>query len=477
MRLPSIDEIDRELARRDLAQFVRQAWASIEGGTPLVWNWHLDIFCRELMAWIKGESDRPNLCINVPPGSMKSTVVSVCLPAWIWLWWPEWTGLFVSGAGDVSIRDSMKCRQLVTSEWYAGFNLPWALASDQDAKGWFKNTKGGERQATTIGSRATGKRVHHVIFDDANDTKEVSPLKLDAVWDAYRLTFQNRLKDMTAGGRCNIQQRTHMMDLTGHLMDEDADAWSRIVIREEWEEGDPDAHPDDPRTIPGELFFPARFPPRVIESEKRILGAVGYAGQHQQRPIPKEGAIFKPTQIEVIEVAPAGMTLCRGWDQAASAGRGDYTVGALLGRTQAGEFVIVDVARKQTDAPRTMLKQVAQLDGPGICISWPQDPGAAGKDQARSIVQDLAGWNIKTSPETGAKETRWEPFAAQVNGGNVKMIRASWNRALIEEMEVAPNGSHDDQLDALARAFSQIGISLDAWGDYIREMANASESL
>jgi predicted phage terminase large subunit-like protein len=124
-----------------------------------------------------------------------------------------------------------------------------------------------------------------------------------------------------------------------------------------------------------------------------------------------------------------------------------------------------------------MLKQTAQLDGPGIRISWPQDPGAAGKDQAKSIVQDLAGWNIKTSPETGAKETRWEPFAAQVNGGNVKMVRAPWNRALLEEMEVAPNGAHDDQLDALARAFSEIGITLDAWGDYIREMAQSDNIL
>jgi predicted phage terminase large subunit-like protein len=109
-----------------------------------------------------------------------------------------------------------------------------------------------------------------------------------------------------------------------------------------------------------------------------------------------------------------------------------------------------------------MLKQVAAMDGASTAISFPQDPGAAGKDQAKSIVQDLAGYNIKTSPETGAKETRWEPFAAQVNGCNVKMVRAPWNRALIEEMETAPNGAHDDQLDALARAFSEIALGPEA---------------
>ena len=459
LAIPTIDGINRELARRDLAEFVRQAWPTLEGGTPLVWNWHLDIICRELMEWIRGQGDRKNLIINVPPGSMKSTILSVCLPAWVWLWWPEWTGLFLSGAEDVCMRDSMNCRRIITSEWYAGFGVAWKMAPDQDSKRWFRNTCGGERQAATIGSRGTGKRVHHIVVDDANDTKDVSGPKLAQVTDAWRLTYQNRLKNMSTGGRCNIQQRTHMLDLTGWILDNDGEAWKRVVIREEWEENDLDAHPSDPRTEPGELFFPARFPPAVVESEKRNLGAVGYAGQHQQRPIPKEGAVFKPDRIEVIEVAPADMALCRGWDQAASRGKGDYTVGALLGRAKDGSFVIVDIARKQTDEPRAMLKHVAAMDGPSIPISFPQDPGAAGKDQAKSLLQDLAGFNFKTSPETGAKETRWEPFAAQVNGGNVKMVRAPWNRHLVEEMETAPNGAHDDQLDALARAFAELALN------------------
>ena len=72
-----------------------------------------------------------------------------------------------------------------------------------------------------------------------------------------------------------------------------------------------------------------------------------------------------------------------------------------------------------------------------------------------------------TSPETGAKRTRWEPFAAQVNGGNVKMVRAAWNRVLIEEMET-DGQVHDDQLDALARAFAEVAVYADPWFDEMR---------
>lgn len=458
MRLPTLDEIDRELARRSLAEFVRQAWPTIEGSTPLVWNWHLDILCAELQEWVRHESPKRNLAINVPPGSMKSTIVSVCLPAWVWLWRPDYASLHVSGADDVSIRDSMKCRNLVTSEWYAGFRLPWSLAKDQDAKGWFRNTAGGERQATTIGSRGTGKRVHDVFFDDPNDTKEVSGPKLDAVWDAYSLTFQNRLKDMSTGGRCLIQQRTHMLDLTGRLRDTDADAWRFVVIREEFEPGDPEAHHLDPRTDAGELFFPARFPVAVVESEKRVLGSVGYAGQHQQRPVPKDGGMFQVDKIEIHAVAPAGITTCRGWDQGASAGKGDYTVGALLGRAPDGAWWILDIQRAQTATPRAMLKATADMDGNTVPISWPQDPGAAGKDQVQGLLREMAAFAFHASPETGPKETRWEPFSAQMNGGLVRMVRGAWNAALIEELRSAPRGAHDDQIDAIARAYSYLAL-------------------
>jgi predicted phage terminase large subunit-like protein len=110
-------------------------------------------------------------------------------------------------------------------------------------------------------------------------------------------------------------------------------------------------------------------------------------------------------------------------------------------------------------------------------MSWPQDPGQAGKDQVKSMVGEFAGWPFHSSTETGAKETRWEPFAAQVNGGNVKMVRAPWNRALLEEMSVAPNGAHDDQLDALARAFTQVGLNADPWIEEMRRRKAESIAL
>lgn len=463
MNLPSLDAIDREIARRSLYSFLVQAWPHIEPGTPFVDGWHIKVMCDKVQALIQGRSEKRNLILNVPPGSMKSTIVSVATPAWEWLTAAEMTYLFVSGSERVALRDSAKCRNLINSEWYQGFGLKWKFAPDQNAKGWFKNTAGGERQAIPAGSAITGQRVHRIFMDDPNDAKDINDAKLLQVSDGWFLATQNRLKDMTKGTRLLIQQRTHMRDLTGEILEKDGDAWDHVVIRQEYELDDPKAIPEDPRTEPGQLLFPARFPVSVVESEKRTLGPVGYAGQHQQRPVPKEGATFKPHLIEIIDAAPAGMTLCRGWDPASSQGKGDWTVGALLGATVDGYFVIVDIVRARTGEPRRLCKLTATLDGDSVPISWPQDPGQAGKDQVQSMLRDFAGYSFRTSPETGAKETRWEPFSVQVNGGRVKMVRASWNRALVDEMTMAPRGAHDDQLDALARAFKEIGHGADPW--------------
>jgi predicted phage terminase large subunit-like protein len=253
-----------------------------------------------------------------------------------------------------------------------------------------------------------------------------------------------------------------MKDLTGWLLENDAEAWSKIIIRQEFEPGDPDAHPSDPRTEAGELFFPERDGPEEIESQRNILQAFGFAGQHQQRPVPKDGGSWKVDQIEIVDVAPAGMIEARGWDLAASKGKGDWCVGARLGRTKDGRYVIADVVRDRTNEPRRLARLTAGLDGYEVRISVPQDPGQAGKDQVRSMVGEFAGYAFSFSLESGAKETRWEPFQAQVNGGNVLMVRGSWNAALIEEMRL--NGQvNDDQLDAMARAFTVVCAPADAW--------------
>ena len=179
-----------------------------------------------------------------------------------------------------------------------------------------------------------------------------------------------------------------------------------------------------------------------------------------QRPAPAEGGIFKPDQITIIDDLPAGeIKWCRGWDLASTVD-GDWTAGAKIGRLPDGRFIIADMVRLRDgpDKRDAAIKNTASLDGRSVKISIPQDPGQAGKTQVIYLTRELAGYNVKSSPESGDKITRAEPLGSQVNIGNVMMLRGEWNASLINEMRMFPNGSNDDQIDALSRAFSEVMV-------------------
>lgn len=459
---PEAEEGWRIKARGDLLAFSRWMFKARKGA---VWQLgrHHHLLNAALLKVYAGKTRR--LIINIPPRYSKTEFV-VNFMAWSLGQYPDCEFIYTSYSGRLAAKSSYDCRSIVAHPEYQKIFPGTILKEDSTAKDEWRTTAGGMVYAVGAGGTITGYGAGKmrpgfggcIIVDDPHKADEAtSEVMRENVWDWFQETLESRTNSPDTP-IIVIMQRLHQEDLCGHLLDgHNGEEWEHLCLPA-LSEG-------------GEALWPFKH---TKERLLQMQGAAPYAfsGQYLQRPAPKGGTIFKPEKIEVIEVAPAGMQLCRGWDQAASRGKGDYTVGALLGRAPDGSFVVVDIARKQTDEPRSLLKSVAMLDGPSIRISWPQDPGAAGKDQARSIVQDLAGWNIKTSPETGAKETRWEPFAAQVNGGNVKMVRAPWNRALIEEMEVAPNGAHDDQLDALARAFAEIGLSVDPWAEFVRSMAN-----
>ena len=65
-------------------------------------------------------------------------------------------------------------------------------------------------------------------------------------------------------------------------------------------------------------------------------------------------------------------------------------------------------------------------------------------------------FRVSADKVTGSKEVRAEPYAAQVQGGNVAIVAGDWNRGFLDEHEQFPAGRRKDQVDASAGAFNKL---------------------
>jgi len=460
-RFPSPIELDRAIARQSFAGFVRAAWHVLEPTSELKWGWSLDAICEHFEAVTNGEVKK--LLINVPPGCMKSLLTGVLWPAWEWgpKGRPGLRYLGTAHKQDLGVRDNLKCRRLIQSEWYQE-RWPMKLTSDQNAKTKFENEHTGFREAMAFTS-LTGSRGDRVLLDDP---LSVDHANSDADMKAAEITFTEALPTRVNNDDSAIvviMQRLNEKDTSGIILQREL-GYVHLCLPMRFEaerKCTTSIGFQDPRTVDGELLFPERFPEETVASLERTMGSYAAAGQLQQRPAPREGGMFKKAWFPIVRAIPAGTRFVRGWDLAATEGAGDWTAGVKIGRQKNGRFIIAGVARdrKATAGVEQMLVNTASQDGYMCEISIPQDPGQAGKAQASYYIGKLAGYTARATPESGDKETRAGPLAAQAEAGNVDVLEGDWNEQFFDEITVFPNGSYDDQVDGASRAFNALAES------------------
>ncbi len=218
------------------------------------------------------------------------------------------------------------------------------------------------------------------------------------------------------------------------------------------------------------LYIPARL------SDNPHLDAVDYERQLRDGMHPYDlaqlldgnwnvrppGSRFKREWFEIVDAVPASLErTVRRWDLAATEpkkGRDpDWTAGCRMSR-QNGSFYITDIQRfRSTPAGvDARLLQSAELDGRGVAVRIEQEPGATGKIAAAHFSRILAGFDIRSVTTTGDKIVNSNPLASQAEAGNVKIVRGPWVEEFLRELEMFPQGSHDDQVDAASHALADL---------------------
>lgn len=177
------------------------------------------------------------------------------------------------------------------------------------------------------------------------------------------------------------------------------------------------------------------------------------------------GLLFKRSWIKVVEAAPTDLRIVRGWDLAGTpkvdGNDPDWTAGTKIGKSKSsGRYVVLHHVRDR-DTPHkveALIANTASQDGREVEISLPQDPGQAGKAQVATLIKMLSSFTARATPETGDKETRFGPFSAQCEAGNVDVLRGPWNEEWFMELEAFPGAAHDDDADSTARAFNVLSL-------------------
>lgn len=457
-------ELAREGARRSLYAFSRWMFLARRG-----YRWqrarHHEAICRALMRVYRGECRR--LIINIPPRYSKTELAVVNFIAWALGQSPDAEFIHTSYSATLASNNAGAIRSLMQHEEYR-----WLFPGIQfatEAQHHWKTTAGGVMYAVGAGGTITGFGAGKmregfggaIVIDDPHKADEA---RSDTIRNGVIEWFQNTLesrKNSPDTPIIVIMQRLHEKDLAGWLLGDrgpdmkgppvpggNGEVWDHLCLS---------AWGDD-----GEPLWPQKH---SAEDLRRMEEASPYvfAGQYRQRPAPPSGGLFKPDRLEVIDALPAvPIQWVRGWDLASTEVKPgtdpDHTAGVKLGKLPDGRYIVGDVARLQEgpDGRDAAIRNAAGRDGKTTRVSIPQDPGQAGKSQVLAFTRLLAGYPVHTSPESGDKFTRAETFAAQVNVGNVLMLRGPWNDAYVNELRMFPNGAHDDQVDASSRAFSAL---------------------
>jgi phage terminase large subunit-like protein len=128
----------------------------------------------------------------------------------------------------------------------------------------------------------------------------------------------------------------------------------------------------------------------------------------------------------------------------------------LMHKIRDGSYVIEHVERGQRSASEREeeIKFCAKHDSanlkPGAYeIGVEQEPGSGGKESAEATIRNLAGYKAFADKVTGSKEVRAEPFAAQVQGGNVHLVAGLWQTDLLDRRR-GQKKLHNSDADATA---------------------------
>ena len=454
------NEILRRKAKTHLSDFIRYLHPDYMMG------WVHQEICDTLDKFIADVRARraPRLIICMPPRSGKSEIVSRNFPAFAFGVNPDLQIIACSYSADLTSRFNRDVQRLTDNDRYRRVFPDTTLNSQNvkvSAKGSYIRTSDlfeivnhkGAYRSTGVGGGITGQGAECLIIDDPfKDRAEADSATIrEKVWDWYTSTAYTRLSD--GGGVIVMATRWHQDDIIGRLVRnaEDGSGDKFTVINYP-----AIAEHDEPHRKQGEALHPERFSLERLLSIQRTIGSRDWAALYQQRPVPKEGALFKLDNFKRYneKSKPAQFDLMIGsWDMTFKDNKtNDFVVGQIWGRKGA-DFYLIDEFRGQWDFVKTLDIFVNVAEKYHNVNAWLVEDKANGSAIISTLKKHISG--IKPITPKESKIARAEAIGTYIESGNVYIPeQANYVNDLEFEIVNFPAVEHDDQIDSMTQALN-----------------------
>lgn len=436
-----------------------------------------------------GESQR--LIIQMPPRTGKTTLATTSLAAWTLAKHPDWEIMLTSYSSALATSWTKQIKNWVMEGDLGGHvTIPYDYRKAAD---WATNA-GGTVLAASIGEGITGRGARVLVIDDPlkDFVTAHSKAERERVWNWWLSTSQTRLHPSSL--TIVIMTRWHEADLVGKLLDPslpgDPEDWQVISLPAIAGEDD---------ILGREVGEPLLSPLIDEETEsalkrwedtKENVGSYVWSALYQQRPAPPTGSIFGMDNwrfwtTDPEEVTEDGRTILLpentasgawldSWDFTfKSSTTGDFVVGQRWVRLGPNRYLIAQQRGRwnfteSIEAMRLWAEDDAALSPYGKHVHKRLvEEAANGAAIISTLKSEISG--IQPVTVRISKESRARAITPEIESGHVylpspRMPGYGWVRELLSELREFPNGTHDDQVDALTQALMGLRGASEAAG-------------
>jgi hypothetical protein len=214
-------------------------------------------------------------------------------PAWHLGRNPDHRIILASYGASLARKNSRYARNVVQLNRYRAVFPGVELADDSHAvDAWDIKGREGGLDALGVGGGVAGKGGNIIIIDDPVKSRVEAESKVyrDRTWDWFNDDLYTRREPGAA--TIAVMTRWHQDDLVGRLLKKQPGRWEMLNLPALAEGDDPLGREE------GAALWPWRYPIEELDEIRYRLGMYAFASLYQQRPVPREGGLFKWKDIE-----------------------------------------------------------------------------------------------------------------------------------------------------------------------------------